>query len=87
MPIKILGLCQVAQNWSPKESPSLVWEAFCLSFGCVPVGFELKELAFLLVHFIWNSPEFQTKLNETDLGQYPSTKCRILEEKGQFICK
>ena len=29
-------------------------------------------------------PEFQTKLIETDLGQYLSTKCRILEEKGQL---
>ena len=54
---------------------------FALSFGCVAVGFELKDLAFLLVYFAWNSPEFQTKLNETDLGQYPSTKCRILEDE------
>ena len=69
MPIKTLGLREVAQNWSPKGSPSLVWEAFfALSLGWVPVGFELKGLASLFVHLAWNSPEFQTKLNETDQG-------------------
>ena len=84
MPIKTLGLREVVQNCSLKKAPASVGKLFALGFGCVPIGFELKDLAFFLVHFAWNSPEFQTKMNETDLGQYPSTKCRILEEKGQF---
>ena len=69
MPIKTLKLGEVVQNWSTKERPCLILEAFfALSFRCVPVGFELKGLAFPFLNFAWNSSEFQTKLNKTNLG-------------------
>ena len=66
-----LKLREVAENWSAKESPSLVLGyIFTLSFRCVPVLFELNGLAFPFVNFACNSCKLlESKLNETELSQ------------------